>query len=535
MGYETGQVTYGKTSVALDKSNGNKPGSINYFNEGNWGVLRHSLKTNPFEWGADEYQNWRTTSNLKITASGKNVDIIILEVGGFVNKNLIEFNSKADGTGTTRVKDFNWFSLHEQAGNTSNITNNGELNNFYYNDWYSDRFNRDWHPNTVAAVAAGNSQGYARDANIYSLRMNFFLPNIFKYVKAFHQNKPINPLTGRRNPTIVNGSFHLNLLRRAETVTKINFRGTITNYRGTYGTGDYATEEDLKSVGIHAWTVTSSRNPNQVGKVLFYGGGYIQKTEQRTYPNGRVSTVSSIINRKQKEDIAEMINAGVIFIQGAGNNNVKISKPGDIDYDNYVEAEYRYSGNVSVVQTLRMYYNRGDINQQECGHLIVGGLENNKDENKAGFSSAGSLVDIYAASRSVLSTSTSGSLERVPHKHFVNPPNVQRPWDRAEKAQGTSFGCPLVTGAVALAAEHWPTLTQQEVNTYFVSQSQEVMADSGTNDGTRDFKSLYGGTGRVMYWENIRGTEGYAFPRSNYKLRQRTGILYPRPRARRRG
>ena len=106
------------------------------------------------------------------------------------------------------------------------------------------------HATHVAGTAAGNSQGWAREANIYNLvavgdDADFFAPSnlLFNYIREFHNNKPINPETGRKNPTIVNNSWgfgiDLFLVRNPFTGTsnydfsKISYRGSEVRPSGT--------------------------------------------------------------------------------------------------------------------------------------------------------------------------------------------------------------------------------------------------------------------------------------------------------------
>lgn len=72
------------------------------------------------------------------------------------------------------------------------------------------------HATAVASVIAGNTQGWAREANIYNLRhdalglrLGEYTPAdyLIDYIREFHRTKPVNPETGRKNPTLVNNSW----------------------------------------------------------------------------------------------------------------------------------------------------------------------------------------------------------------------------------------------------------------------------------------------------------------------------------------
>jgi hypothetical protein len=68
----------------------------------------------------------------------------------------------------------------------------------------------DNHGSHVASIACGNSQGLASESNIYNI--NFQEPFAFDYIREFHRSKPINPVTKRKNPTVVNNSWSYNYI-----------------------------------------------------------------------------------------------------------------------------------------------------------------------------------------------------------------------------------------------------------------------------------------------------------------------------------
>ena len=73
----------------------------------NWGLLRHSEATNRSNWGDNGTS--LVTTNLTVTASGKNVDVVIVD--GHIDPAHPEFAVNSDGSGGSRVQQFNWFSL----------------------------------------------------------------------------------------------------------------------------------------------------------------------------------------------------------------------------------------------------------------------------------------------------------------------------------------------------------------------------------------------------------------------------------------
>ena len=84
------------------------------------------------------------------------------------------------------------------------------------------------HGNHVTGTVAGKYYGWAREANIYALSFQLSAGTLaFDFVREFHKNKPINPATGRKNPTITNNSwgYRNTSYWSSASVTRINYRG----------------------------------------------------------------------------------------------------------------------------------------------------------------------------------------------------------------------------------------------------------------------------------------------------------------------
>ncbi len=158
------------------------------------------------------------------------------------------------------------------------------------------------HATHVAAIAAGSTQGWAREANIYNLRHDALGNNpgdytpanlLFNYIKEFHNNKPINPETGRKNPTIVNNSWGLGL----DLYTERNSFTGGTSYvfsKLNYRNSDIRSSNTSIDTGISgAYTATAkvadfvSMAPGLANRIVTTGtsAGTVSST---TYaPNGR--------------------------------------------------------------------------------------------------------------------------------------------------------------------------------------------------------------------------------------------------------
>ena len=280
----------------------------------NWGLYRCLNSENTTLWGSESLINGELEGTIKLDATGKNVDIIIVDE--ILWPDHPEFGD--------RVVQYDWFGEHDLAvrgtgcnlthvsrtGNVAKITTEtahnievGAVINVictsdisftvngatvisvgvtllddggdgitvntisYANDGIAvtktvaDGFWRgvyqypilgaaNDHATHVAGTAAGISQGWAKEANIYNLvavgdNAGFYAPSnlLFNYIREFHNNKPVNPETGRKNPTIVNNSWgvgiDLFLVRNPYTGTlsydfpKINYRGEDVRPTGT--------------------------------------------------------------------------------------------------------------------------------------------------------------------------------------------------------------------------------------------------------------------------------------------------------------
>ena len=95
-----------------------------------------------------------------------------------------------------------------------------QIKNYSYDDGHS----KQEHGAHCTGNVAGNTQGWAKDANIYNLTY-YDDP---QYVLKFHKEKPINPETGRPNPTVMNNSWGY----RASSWDSYSYRTKRIIYRG---------------------------------------------------------------------------------------------------------------------------------------------------------------------------------------------------------------------------------------------------------------------------------------------------------------
>ena len=389
--------------------------------------------------------------------------------------------------GASRIKQINWFQNNIGSGTGTYTYDRSES---YTNVTDEDDNNHGCH---CGGTVAGNTQGWARDANIYNISPYSTNPNwgtnglssstYWDYIRAWHNAKPINPATGRKNPTITNNSYGSSITpgdNNFGNVTRVNFRGT------DFNPGRDMTLQELNARGFG--------NNSLVGY---------------SFPNYFTS---------RQADLQDAIDDGIIIVASAGNDYWKICTPLDQDYNNVCYANY-------YGFTYTFFYNRGTGSGAAYAPVIVvGATGNDNNEDKAIFSNCGDQVDVYGAGEAIQSSVHSGGT--------TDPRNSSY---RLAKYQGTSMSGPQITGILAILAESWPNMTQAEAHAWIIDNANEnQMFDSGTDDPT-DWQSLRGGANLFARWFNQRPESGSSFPQKNFRPRTSSGRVYPRPRIRRRG
>ena len=458
----------------------------------NWGLLRHSEEVNRSNWGADGTS--LITTDLTITASGKNVDVVIVD--GHIDPAHPEFAVNSDGSGGSRVNQFNWFSLTSAVTGGSNGTYAYDRSGSYTNSTDADDNNHGCH---CAGTVAGNSQGWARDATIYNISPYSSNPSwgsgslgqstMWDYIRQWHNTKPINSETGRRNPTITNNSYGSSIR---------------SNYSGDYTTGK----------------VTSV---NYRGDYFFPGRDLTQaELQARGFYANSSSLSMSIPNyfTSRNADLADAINDGIIIVASAGNNYWKTVNSTDQDYNNYYYMTYNGF-------STQWYLHRGTGAGAGYVPVInVGATSNDTQEDKAPFSNCGNQVDIYAAGEAINSSV---------HEKFGDIADPRLSGYNFDKLQGTSMSGPQVAGVLAILAESNQNMNQAEALEWLISNaSTDQMQDTGTDD-PMDTNSLQGAPNKYLRWKNQRALTGNTYPKNNLKARPASGICYPRVRIRKRG
>ena len=445
----------------------------------NWGLYRMIKGDTVSNWGSDsttEISN-RTIST---TASGKNVDVVIVDDG--VNPNHPEFAVNPDGTGGSRVIEFNWFQYSSALGYTTPAT-------------YSYSFGGN-HGTHVAGTVAGNTQGWARDANIY--KMSFYdsggggagvtdwAEKLWDYLRYFHKNKPINPATGRRNPTIANNSWGSGWNAFSTSfVYSSTYRGTTTSLSGlTTAQRKSILESHSCSVGYNNF---KGRVPAQDAAVL--------------------------------ADATDAMNDGVILVAASGNSYWNCEEVGGPDFNNYLNVGFN------------IYHNRGSSPGDTPGMICVGNISSKKLEHKDESSNWGGRVDIWAPGTQIISSVYDQS-------SAINEgydPLVADSRDTSYyfgSVTGTSMASPQITGILACLLEQEPNLTQAEALQHLIENSLPDVYDTGVAANLFPYEGFGDSNNRYAFIPKKRLDDGMASPAQLHKNRNSTtaGVKYPRVR-----
>ena len=401
----------------------------------NWGMRRSNSDTNP-------YVGNTVVGNYNYTLDGTGVDVVIMDSGLQIDHP--EFQ---DADGVSRVVELDWTTASGIPGMPAQNAN-------YYRDF-------DGHGTHVAGTAVGKTYGWAKNAKIYSLKLaglegsgdsgtGTSTTYAFDCIKEWHNNKPINPATGAKRPTVVNMSW--GYLRFYDTVSEIE-------YRGASKTG---TDIDTTT---KRWAFGLPPTSNGV----------------RYTTNVRILSVDT--------DMEELIDAGVHVMVAAGNRSHKVDVVGGDDYDNVLVAN---TGSVNYQRGSSPYSTRAHIVGNIDSEIDAGGLE-----QKATSSETGPGVSVYAPGTDIMSAmSTTNKFGAT----TLDNPYPENSSYLINNISGTSMASPQVAGITSLWLQLNPSATPAQALAFINTTAKTGQIYSpGADTSYTNTRSLLGGNNRFGF------------------------------------
>ena len=422
-----------------------------------WGILRcYSGKSSSAEYAG----SWLPRSIVSTgNEEGQNVDLVIVD--GNIDPSHPEFAVNSDGTGGTRVVQRDWTGSYTYTP--------------YVDSGNSDRTNDNNHGCHVAGTAAGNRQGWARQANIYNLNPYGSAPTyinsslIFDYIRTFHNGKT------NGNPTVVNNSWTY-VSYDTYPISTVVYRGTTYNSVNLSDGNDYG----INHANATHWLIMN-----------------------------KISGVDA--------DIEDCIDDGIIVIGAHGNYNMKITaNTSDPDFNNYLSD----GGSTD-------FYCKGGSPTHSPGAISVGSVYSaytggsSRNDATAYYSNKGDRVDVWAPGSMIQSSVHSGGIADDRDSSYY-----------LTQYSGTSMASPQVAGIIACVVGVYRDFTQADVLDYLISRSTyDQLYDSGSADHD-DTYNLMGAPNRHVHFHRERKVAGHVTPDPDRRIRDThstsTRQTYPR-------
>ena len=421
----------------------------------NWGLMRSSYVLDTFFTATVNdpvYGNIykvNTTNSNKARANvvnyildGTGVDVIVTDSG--IEWNHPEFKNDK---GESRVQRINWFTTTGLSG-TQNAN--------HYRDF-------DGHGTHVASTVAGRNYGWARNANVYSIKINglegsgdsgtgISITNTFDLIKLFHRQKPIDPITGFKRPTVVNMSWGFN--NTFQSLANVFYRGTVRTGASVTGNATYR----WMNYGLTSLNDGTS----------YYGNGWLDFVD--TW-------------------VDDLVKEGVHVVIAAGNWYMKNANSTDPDWNNYY---YETSPTFGPV-----YYHKGK-SPQSANCVIVGAVAVDLTfpsfEQKDSYSNGGTGVDIYAPGSGIIAAcSNTNSKSGVTYN--LDPSFKQ------VNLGGTSMASPQVAGVLALYLQMNPGAKPAETKKWLLQNASNTIIYDVAASSNKYFttNALWGGNKKYLY------------------------------------
>ncbi len=360
------------------------------------------------------------------------------------------------------------------------------------------------HGTPCASQAYGRQYGWAYNANKWFLNLygtnSIGFENGFDIQKIFHQNKPVNPKYGTKDPTVSSNSW--------------GFRQRVYIFP-TFLSGYYYFRQGLTGGTGVSWSYPSSMP-------AFMNNFHYQTIRAPEYVDG-FSTLTAG---------NELIESGVIFVTAAGNQNQKQVQSNHPDYNNYfastASTNFVDAKTYSAYSEFSSVYTYNSLNRpgfpQQIGvdrtttpytykTISIGALDDDftgsGQERKADYSNMGNTIDCWASADDTLSATddnTTTRYNRFDAYYTYNSSNSVESEDRT--FSGTSSACPITAGLIATKVQYNRDWTYADVKnwlsntvgdlttTYFYAGTE---ATTATDSNWTDDFNLQGASPRIIY------------------------------------
>lgn len=402
----------------------------------NWGLFRCNSRSN------NTTDNF-SSANYDYPLDGTGVDVVIQDTGCQVDHP--EFQ---DIQGVSRIQQINWYT---EAGISGTMPAN----------FYTDT---NGHGTHVTGIVAGKTYGRAKNARIYIMHVNLGSDTTgintrdsFDLITGWHNNKPVDPVTGYKRPTVVNMSW-ATLFRIPVGVTgSIRFQGNSYNYPGT----------GLSLLGFSPRAQSSRILPSRDGQIDVC--------------------------------VDECIDAGIIMVGAAGNDG-QAAFYASSNVNDYYNS---YLSNSSSVY----YYMRGSSPTAADGVISVGNVDTtNNPQLKNYSSSCGPRVDVWAPGTNIVSACSNTYSQDIAPYVANYPQNTDF---KIANITGTSMASPQVAGLAAQLLQVYPGATPEQIRTKIKNDATAGQLYQGGNSNWGDAYSLCGAPNNYAY-QPLNSSQTYA-------------------------
>jgi subtilisin family serine protease len=466
----------------------------------NWGLRRVNQQGYEATPGTD------FTYNL----DGTGVDIIIQDNGTMAGHPEWE-----DANGVTRFIQHDWYAVTGTAGTmpTGHYGNVGP------------------HGSHVTGIAAGKTYGWAKNARIYSMRYDLMSGfDAFDLIRIWHNQKPVDPRTGIKRPTIVNASWGYRWyyddgcasygIGCSNTIKNVSYRGGFSGPIGVNGTRVTASGQ-VNSAHNFTYTALNVAVKQMTDAGVIYvkaAGNYYHKTDSNvtkliTTSSGNLLTMKHTLGVAVGHSVTAVlgatITAGTTVTNIVSGKQISISNAPTItsstyilnfkgpDYDNYYQFNNLDQAGMTSVAGDPVYYHRpgsptslDTINVGCVYYIQISG-----QEARAYFSEHGPGIDVYAPGSYIQSATSNGA--DVTYSPVVYPPNNSY---RSGRISGTSMAAPQVTGLLACYLSVNPTATAEDCKEWLanIASTTGTIYNPGSIDDWSNNYSPHGGVPRYL-------------------------------------